>query len=194
MEAPPLVVVVAGPNGAGKSTTAPGLLRGALAVSEFVNADTIARGLSAFRPESVAMAAGSAMLTRLRDLASAHESFAFETTLASRSFAPWLRKLKAEGYQAHVEFLSLTSSDLAVARVAARVRDGGHDVPEEVIRRRFTFGLVNFFSLYQPVVDSWQLVDNTDLAGPRMIALKRPGGMLEVHDEDSWHHLMELAR
>jgi len=106
----------------------------------------------------------------------------------------WLRKLKAEGYQTHVEFLSLTSSDLAVARVAARVREGGHDVPEEVIRRRFTFGLVNFFSLYQPVVDSWQLVDNTDLAGPRMIALKRPGGMLEVHDEDSWHHLMELAR
>jgi len=120
MEVNPLVVVIAGPNGAAKSTTAPGLLRGALAVSKFVNADTIAPGLSAFRPESVAIAAARAMLVRLRALAGAHESFAFETTLASRSFAPWLRKLKTQGHKAHVEFLSLASADLAVARVAAR--------------------------------------------------------------------------
>src|SRR5579872_2516519 len=97
----PLVVVVAGPNGAGKSTTAPRLLRGALAVAEFVNADDIARGLSAFRPETVSLAAGRVMLTRLHALAAARVSFAFETTLASRNFAPWLRTLRAQGYRVH---------------------------------------------------------------------------------------------
>jgi predicted ABC-type ATPase len=96
---PPLVVVIAGPNGAGKTTIAPRLLRDALAVSEFVNADPIATGLSAFRPESVAMAAGRVMLARLKALATAREDFAFETTLASRSFAPWLRSLRASGYR-----------------------------------------------------------------------------------------------
>jgi predicted ABC-type ATPase len=99
----PLVVVIAGPNGAGKSTTAPGLLKGALAVSEFVNADTIAAGLSAFAPESVAITAGRTMLARLRTLASARQNFAFETTLASRTFAPWLRQLKADGYRVHLQ-------------------------------------------------------------------------------------------
>lgn len=194
MEENPLVVVIAGPNGAGKSTTATGLLQGALSVREFVNADTIAQGLSAFRPESVAMAAGRVMLARLRALAAAHESFAFETTLASRSFARWLRQLRTQGYKVHVEFLSLASPDLAVARVATRVREGGHDVPEEVIRRRFTFGLANFFSLYQPIADSWQVLENADLDGPRLIAFKQPGGMIEIRDEAAWQHLMEVAR
>ena len=97
----PLVVVIAGPNGAGKSTTAPRLLQGALAVREFVNADQIAQGLSAFRPETVAFAAGRAMLARLRTLAAGGDSFAFETTLASRTFAPWLRMLRAQGFHAH---------------------------------------------------------------------------------------------
>src|SRR4051812_37580642 len=122
--ADPLVVVVGGPNGAGKSTTAPRLLRGALAVREFVNADAIAQGLSAFRPETVAFAAGRVMLARLRALAAAGDSFAFETTLASRNFAPWLRTLKAQGFKVHVAFLSLPTADLAVARVAERVRQG----------------------------------------------------------------------
>jgi predicted ABC-type ATPase len=190
----PLVVVIAGPNGAGKSTTAPGLLRGALEVSEFVNADIIAQGLSAFAPDSVALAAGRAMLARLRTLAAARTSFAFETTLASRSFAPWLRNLKSQGYQAHIQFFSLATADLAVARVAERVRQGGHDVPEEVIRRRFTRGLANFFALYQPVADSWQLFDNADLDGPRLIAVKRTGAVVVVHDSGAWEHLKEVAK
>src|SRR5712692_3230128 len=144
-ERPPLIVVVAGPNGAGKSTTAPRLLQEALTVSEFVNADPIAIGLSAFRPQSVAMAAGRVMLTRMKALARARSDFAFETTLASRSFVPWLSALRAAGYRVHLAFLSLPSSDLAVARVAERRRQGGHDVPELVIRRRFGAGLRNFF-------------------------------------------------
>jgi predicted ABC-type ATPase len=120
----PSVVILAGPNGAGKSTAAPALLQGALAVNEFVNADVIARGLSAFDPDAAALAAGRVMLTRLRELAAQRTSFAFETTLASRTFAPWLRDLAASGYDVHLFFLWLSSADLAIARVADRVRNG----------------------------------------------------------------------
>ena len=122
------VIVVAGPNGAGKTTAAPQLLRDALAVTEFVNADTIAGGLSAFRPESVSFAAGRIMLARVQELARAGASFAFETTLASRSFAPWLAALRRDGYRIDLLYLWLESADLAVSRVATRVLMGGHDV------------------------------------------------------------------
>lgn len=132
-----LVVVIAGPNGAGKTTMAPRLLREALAVSELVNAEPIAAGLSALRPETVAIAAGRVMLARLRVLAQARTDFAFETTLASRTFVPWFGRLRDSGYRVHLAFVSLPSADLAVARVAERVRQGGHDVHESVIRRRF---------------------------------------------------------
>ena len=139
-EPPPSVVILAGPNGAGKSTAAPALLQGALAVDEFVNADVIARGLSAFEPDRVAIAAGRIMLARLDELAAQRVDFAFETTLATRSFAPWLLGLTLSGYDVHLFFLWLSSADLAVARVADRVRAGGHHVPEAVVRRRYSAG------------------------------------------------------
>lgn len=132
----PLMVLIAGPNGAGKSTAAPSLLRDELAVEEFVNADTIASGLSAFRPESVALTAGRLMLERIRQLAAGRASFAFETTLASRSFAPWIVEVRRLGYHVHLMFLVLESANLAASRVAERVRMGGHAVPEPTIRRR----------------------------------------------------------
>jgi len=191
--ASPLVVVIAGPNGAGKSTTAPRLLRGALAVGEFVNADPIAQGLSAFRPQSVALAAGRVMLARLRTLAAARESFAFETTLASRTFAPWLRALRGGGFRVHLAFLSLPSADLAVARVAERVRQGGHDVPEDVIRRRFAMGLSNFFSIFEPVADSWQMFDNSEIGGPRLIAARNPGASAGIEDAGAWQRLVKAS-
>lgn len=134
MAVAPLVVVLAGPNGAGKSTSAAHLLRGALAVDEFVNADTIAQGLSAYRPESAAVTAGCVMLDRLRLIARERRDFAFETTLAGRGHARWLQDLRAAGYRAHLIFLALSAAELAVARVAERVRQGGHDVPEVVVR------------------------------------------------------------
>jgi predicted ABC-type ATPase len=137
----PHVIVIAGPNGAGKSTTAPMLLKGTLGVTEFVNADVIAQGLSAFQPESAAFHAGRVMLERLHYLAKERVDFAFETTLASRSFAPWIAKLKQSGYTFHLVFLWLPSADFAVARVAERVRMGGHDVPEETIWRRDNKGI-----------------------------------------------------
>jgi predicted ABC-type ATPase len=190
----PLVVVIAGPNGSGKSTMAPRLLQEALSVSEFVNADPIAIGLSGFRPESMAMAAGRMMLARLKALAQARENFAFETTLASRTFAPWLVKLRESGYRVHLAFLLLPSPELAVARVAERVRQGGHDVPEGVIRRRFAAGLKNFFKLYQGVADTWQMFDNSGVSGPRLIASGRAGEPAQVADLEAWRGLLGTAR
>jgi len=168
-ETRPSVVILAGPNGAGKSTVAPALLRGALAVNEFVNADVIASGLSAFDPDSAAIAAGRVMLARIRELASQRVNFAFETTLASRSFAPWLRKLVTSGYTAHLVFLWLPSADFAFDRVAERVRTGGHNVPSETVRRRYAAGLRNFFQLYQPLVSGWVMYDSSGPV-PRPVA------------------------
>ena len=187
----PLVVVIAGPNGAGKSTTSQRLLRGALAVNEFVNADTIAQGLSAFKPESVAIAAGRLMLARLRTLAEDRVSFAFETTLAGRNFAPWLEGLRGSGYRVHLTFFSLSSPDLAVQRVAERVRRGGHHVPEDVVRRRFTAGLRNFFVLYQHVADTWEMFDNSEPTVPRPIASGGRGKTPETQDPVGWDALRE---
>ena len=190
----PLVIVIAGPNGAGKSATAPSLLRDALQVSEFVNADAIAGGLSAFRPDSVAIPAGRAMLERIQHLAEAEANFAFETTLASRSFAPWLARLKRRGYHLHVLFLWLESADLAVDRVAARVRLGGHDVPEETVRRRYERGLRNFFQLYLPLVDSWQMFDNSRAGRPQLVASGRKDHVQEVANAFLWRKISEVYR
>lgn len=160
-ESTPNVVVLARPNGAGKSTSATSILKDALGVDEFVNADVIAQGLSGFEPERAGLAAGRIMLARLREMARKRNSFAFETTLASRSFAPWIADLMRTGYQFHLVFLWLPHPDIAVARVAARVREGGHDVPEETIRRRHEAGLSNFFRLYQPMATTWEFWDNS---------------------------------
>lgn len=187
----PLVVVVAGPNGAGKSTMAPELLSHALQVQEFVNADAIALGLSGFRPETVAFTAGRVMLSRIKVLANLRADFAFETTLASRTFAPWIDKLRESGYQAHLIFLSLPNVDLALERVAERVRLGGHDVPSIVVRRRFVGGLRNFFSLYRQRVDSWQLIDNADMDAPAVIASRIPGQPAAIEDRAAWTNLLE---
>ena len=185
-ESAPNVVVLAGPNGAGKTTSAPKVLEGVLGIGEFVNADVIAQGLSGFRPEQVGLAAGRIMLARLHDLARQRSSFAFETTLASRTFAPWLADLMVSGYQFHLVFLWLPSADLAVARVAARVREGGHDVPEVTVRRRYETGLSNFFKLYQPMATTWKLCDNSDGANPRLIAFGELGLASKVADSLVW--------
>ena len=181
----PSLVILAGPNGAGKSTAAPSLLHGALGVDEFVNADVIARGLSAFDPESVAIAAGRIMLARLRELAAQRTDFAFETTLASRSFAPWLRDLATSGYDIHLVFLWLPSAEFALERVAERVRAGGHDVPVETVRRRCRSGMHNFFSLYEPLVTTWRLYDSSG-SEPRPIATRLESQPVRVYDDGVW--------
>jgi predicted ABC-type ATPase len=190
----PLVIVIAGPNGAGKSTTAPSLLRDTLQVSEFVNADMIAGGLSAFRPHSVAIPAGRAMLERIRHLAAIRTDFAFETTLASRSFAPWLAGLKRGGYHVHVLFLWLESADLAVNRVGTRVRLGGHDVPEATVRRRYARGLQNFFRLYLPLANTWQVFDNSRAGRPRLVASGHRERAEQVANRSLWRRITEAHR
>lgn len=194
MPSTPLVVVIAGPNGAGKSTSAPRLLRDTLEVKEFVNADAIALGLSAFQPEAVAITAGRVMLARINELAREQADFAFETTLASRTFAPWLSRLRASGYRAHIVFLSLPGADLAVARVRERVKMGGHSVPETVVRRRFLGGLKNFFNLYRDAVDSWQVYDNSAVTGPRLVAASAAGEPVQILDEPAWTNLEDKRR
>ena len=172
--------------------TAPGRarsLRGAYAVDEFVNADTIASGLSAFRPEAAAIAAGRVMLQRLDALAAARRDFAFESTLAARSFAPWLRAQRRPGYRVHLVFLALPDPDAAVVRVADRVRRGGHDVPPEVVRRRYAAGLRNFHDLYRPLASSWQLYDNGQEDGPMLVAQQIHGGPVVILDPVAWSGL-----
>ncbi len=187
----PNVVVVAGPNGSGKSTAAPALLRDYLGVTEFVNADTIAQGLSAFAAENVAMQAGRLMLDRLKVLAALRSDFAFETTLASRSFAPWLQRLRAGGYRAHLLYLWLPSPEMAAARVASRVEQGGHNVPDEVVVRRYYAGLRNFFHLYMPIVDAWLLFDNSPREGYELVARGRKGAKIVVADGATWKSIEE---
>jgi predicted ABC-type ATPase len=188
---PPTVIVLAGPNGAGKTTAAPRLLRDALGLVEFVNADTIARGLSGFDPDLAAIEAGKTMFDRIHQLAALRHSFAFETTLASRSLAPWIAGLLQSGYAFHLVYLWLSSADLAVERVADRVRLAGHNVPEVTIRRRYERGLYNFFSLYQPMATAWRLCDNTNVESPRLIAVGTGRTIKAVLDSRLWHRIQD---
>jgi len=191
----PHVFVIAGPNGAGKSTAAPALLRDMLGVAEYVNADLIAQGLSAFDTQSVAFQAGRVMLERLHQLAARRRHFAFETTLSTRGYLPWLRGLQADGYAFDLAFLWLPSPDMAVARVAERVRLGGHSVPEAVIRRRYARGLDNFVRLYRPQADRWWLIDNAAAVdGQRLIATGKSNASDDVARPDVWNQLLETHR
>lgn len=181
----PSLIALAGPNGAGKSTAGPPLLRDALGLTEFVNADVIAQGLSAFDPEGAAFEAGRVMLQRIRDLGRRRVSFAFETTLAGRSYVRWISKLREQGYVFEIFFFWLPSPEDAISRVADRVRAGGHHVPEEVIRRRYNAGLRNFFSLYRKMAVTWQIYDNQGPL-PRMIAWGSGERTLQVLDRSTW--------
>jgi len=189
----PWVVIVGGPNGAGKSTAAPEILRGVLGMTEYVNADVIAAGLSGLDPDGAAVAAGRVMLARLDELAGQRADFAFETTLASRSFAPWVSRLRASGYHFRLTFLWLPDADAAVARVRQRVLLGGHAVPEDTVRRRYARGLRNFFELYRPIADSWALYDGSKRSGPRLIARARPARPQEIIDEETWKVVQDSA-
>lgn len=187
----PHLIIIAGANGSGKSTAAPALLQNAVHIDNFVNADVIAQGLCAFQPEKVAIQAGRVMLSRIHQLAEKQATFAFETTLSSRTFAPWIARLKKEGYQFHLIFLWLKTEELAVSRVQERIKMGGHSVPETTIRRRYHAGLQNFFKLYQPITDSWQLYDNSDSAQLNLIASEIKGNDILVENKIIWQQLFE---
>jgi len=165
----PTVYVIAGPNGAGKTTFANEFLPDFVNCREFLNADLIAAGLSPFAPETQNVRAGRLLLTRIKELTAAKENFGFETTLSGRGYVRLFKKVKMNGYRVVLFFLWLPSADMAVARVKARVRQGGHNVPEPVIRRRFESGIQNLFHLYRPLADVWLLYDGSQLP-PEVVA------------------------
>jgi predicted ABC-type ATPase len=166
----PNVIVIAGPNGAGKTTISRSLLTSNYGVCHFVNADAIARGLSAFHYDTMAFKAGKVMLDHLHELAESRANIAFETTLSTKSFAPWIAGLRKTGYLFHLVYVWVPSADVSIRRVQDRVKLGGHFVPEETIRRRYDRGLKNFFALYRPIADMWRMIDNSQLGTTRVIA------------------------
>ena len=182
----PHLSIIAGPNGSGKSTCGPALLQNHFNISEFVNADTIATGLSAFNPEDVAIEASRIMLKRLKTLSTEKRNFAFETTLSSRTFAQWIKKEKAKGYHFTLLYFWLFNPDLAVERVAERVRLGGHTVPEETVRRRYVKSIKNFFNLYQPLADNWVIFDNSENNNPIKIAEGNLLINITIHKKHQW--------
>ncbi len=158
---PPKIIIIAGPNGAGKTTFARAFLPREAGCPVFVNADLIAAGLSPFAPEKAAIQAGRLMLNVITRHVEKRASFAFETTLAGKIYARHIPTWRALGYKVTLLFLSLPSADIAVQRVAERVRQGGHDIPESTIRRRFDAGKELFANVYRPLVDQWALYDNS---------------------------------
>ena len=159
--------IIAGCNGAGKTTASFTILPEIWHCKEFVNADEIARGLSPFNPESVAMQAGRIMLERIDELLEQGQNFSIETTLATRSYVQLVKRAQTLGYTVSLLFFWLNSPEVAIQRVAKRVSEGGHNIPIDVIRRRYQLGLSNFFNLYKDVVDTWTLVDNA--SNPRQV-------------------------
>lgn len=190
--AKPRIVILAGPNGAGKTTASKYLLRDALGIGEFVNADTIAAGLSGFAPESVAFEAGRIVLSRIHSLIDQGVGFSFETTLSSKTLALLLANAQKAGFEIDLVYLALPDSTTAVERVAARVKQGGHNIPAHVIKRRFHRSLKNLFDLYIPLVNRWKVFDNY-LSPPVQIA----GGTRSrkmIYLEPQWQLLNELAQ
>jgi hypothetical protein len=157
------IIINAEPNGAGKTTFAQKFLPAEAKTLRFINADLIAAGLAPFNPESVAIKAGRLMLEEIDKCVKAGQSFAFETTLSGLAYLHKIEMCQRLGYQVKLWFLSLPSADIAVSRVAIRVSQGGHNIPEQVIRRRFKAGLHNFHYRYNKIVDAWAFYENSDL-------------------------------
>lgn len=187
----PQVAILGGINGAGKTTASSRLLRDALRIPVFTNADAIARGLNAFDPEAEAVAAGRIVLTHMRAMLAARRSFAFETTLAARTYARWVTEMRRSGYAVHLFYFWLESPEMAIRRVADRVQSGGHHVPADTIRRRYSRSVRNFWDLYRPVVTTWQVYDNSN-GGSRIIAFNN-GYFDTIVDDPRWELFQRSA-
>ncbi|MCC7299000.1 MAG: zeta toxin family protein [Bacteroidia bacterium] len=189
----PQIIILGGCNGAGKTTAAYSILRDVLEVIQFINADEIAKGLSPFAPETVAIEAGRIMLDRLKELASAGRDFAFETTLASRTFVPFLKECKKMGYQVEMLFFYLDNPELARERVNSRVAAGGHNIPDDVIIRRYSRGLDNFLNLYVNLCDQWGVYNNST-GIPVLIANGEKDSIKEIELKQDWAKILEYAK
>lgn len=181
----PNLYIIAGCNGAGKTTTSYTVLPEMLNCREFVNADEIARGLSPFQPETVSFQAGRIMLNRIKELLKIKSDFGFETTLATRSYAPIILDAKKKGYSVVLIYFWLESVELAKARVRTRVEKGGHNIPPTIIERRYVRGLENFFTLYKNICDGWIVYDNSHEI-PILIARGSSDMDNYVYNHDLW--------
>jgi predicted ABC-type ATPase len=181
--------IIAGCNGAGKTTASFTILPQVLECEEYVNADEIAKGLSPFHPERVPIDAGRLMLKRITTLMQQHATFAIETTLSTRSYESLIKKAHKAGYKVILLFFWLSSPDVAVQRVSKRVSEGGYNIPEETIRRRYVSGIKNLFSIYSNIVDRWILVDNN--TSHSVIFAESENGVNKIYDFEKYKHLMK---
>ena len=185
----PNLYIIAGPNGAGKTTFARKFLPDYVKCLEFVNVDLIANGISPFDPERAALRAGRIMLEQIHSLAERVVGFGFETTLSGKAYVKLLQKMKKGGYLIHIFYLWISDVELALERIRLRVRNGGHHIPEAIVRRRFGRSLPNFLRVYKPLADSWTIFDNSGDV-PQMIAFKE-SGKLEILDPNLFNILLQ---
>ncbi|MEX2231914.1 MAG: zeta toxin family protein [Cyclobacteriaceae bacterium] len=179
--------VVAGCNGAGKTTASYTILPEILNCREFVNADEIARGLSPFQPEKAGIDSARLMLKRIKNFIESGKIFAFETTLSTKSYVSLLKEAKQKGYEITLMFFWLSSPELAVLRVKTRVKEGGHHIDENIVKRRYERGLFNFYELYLPIVDSWMLIDNS--GEPYQIIAEGNSNDIHITNAKIWEKL-----
>lgn len=186
------IYIIAGCNGAGKTTASFTILPEILDCKEFVNADEIAKGLSPFQPEKVAFEAGRIMLERIETLLKSNENFAFETTLSTKTYKQKLIQAKTNGFKVKLLFFWLPTIEMAINRVAVRVSEGGHNIPTDVITRRYSRGIENLFKIYIPLCDDWAVFDNSDET-PELIAEGINSETIITKDE-SWNLLKSKIR
>jgi predicted ABC-type ATPase len=184
--------IISGPNGAGKTTASFTVLPDMLDCKEFVNADEIARGLSPFQADKAAIDAGRLMLQRIKELIKHKSEFAFETTLSTRRYVNLISKAKESDYFVTLVYFWLNSPDLAIERVKSRVLEGGHDIPVEVIKRRYNSGIKNLFNLYIPISDYWMIIDNSE--NPfKLIAEGNSNAEKQIHDNFIWTKINHIG-
>lgn len=185
--------IIAGCNGAGKTTASFTILPEILDCKEFVNADEIARGLSPFQPEEVSFEAGRLMLNRIDELLEEEINFAFETTLSTRSFKERIVTAQSKGYEVSLLFFWLNNPELAIERVANRVTEGGHNIPKDVIIRRYERGIINLFAIYMPLVDEWMLIDNSK-GMQKNIAVSKDRNNFIIHDLKKYEQIKKQRK
>lgn len=185
----PEVFIIAGPNGSGKTTLAFKLIPNSFELKEFVNADIIASGLSAFNLDSVAIAAGKLMLHKIKENVSLKKNFAFETTLSSKSFFPFLKKIKIEGYKINLIYIWLKNPELAIDRIRNRILIGGHFIPDEVVKRRYYRSMKNLVNLYLPIADRWEIYDNSYITA-QLVAKKEVNSDKKIFLTETFSKIM----